>query len=82
MCVCVCVCVFLNEDCVLKKWLFVFCPFLFLEGPASLEGGGGWSGRGQGVDGREGCGLASSDHPAEEAAGHQALGGQEGRFQG
>ena len=29
MCVCVCVCVFLNEDCVLKKWLFVFCPFFF-----------------------------------------------------
>ena len=29
MCVCVCVWCFLNEDCVLKKWLFVFCPFLF-----------------------------------------------------
>lgn len=57
-------------------------PGVRAEGPASLEGGGGWSGSREGVDGGEGCGLASSDHPAEEAAGHQALGGQEGRFWG
>lgn len=34
------------------------------------------------MGGGEGRGLASSDHPAEEAVGLQALGGQEGHFRG